>query len=283
MSRLLRSARPLAELLGRDSLVVRLFRPWYDTVLDVTSGWYGIPWPINGVTYRVAPRHRYQMASACDAHLAEWLAERVRPGQTALDVGANVGVYVLQFAHWSRPDGRVIAVEPNPSARAVLEKHVRLNGLEERVEIVSAAVGATAGEAALFFFEDSGMSRLGAPNPTLAGRATAITVPVVSLDDLCESRALAPDWLFIDIEGFEIATLAVDRRLLAARRHAMGVVVEMHPDSWEVAGTSRADAESLFRELRLRAEPLSGQADVLATYGHVWLRPDGVTSAPRAF
>jgi FkbM family methyltransferase len=274
MSDLIGNARWFAELLGRDSRVVRLFRPWYDTVLDLTSGGHGIPWMINGVTYRVVPRHRYQMASAYDAHLAEWLATRVHPGQTALDVGANVGIYVLQFAHWSRPDGRVIAVEPNPSARAVLEKHVRLNGLERRVEIVSAAVGAAAGEAALFALDADGMSRLGAPNPTLAGRATAITVPVVSLDDLCESRALAPDWLFIDIEGFEIAALSGARRLLAARRPSMGIVVEMHPDSWEVAGTTRADAESLLRELGLRAEPLSGQADVFANYGHVWLRPE---------
>jgi len=274
MSDLIRNARWFAELLGRDSRVVRLFRPWYDTVLDLTSGGHGIPWMINGVTYRVVPRHRYQMASAYDAHLAAWLTARVRPGQTALDVGANVGVYVLQFAHWSRPDGRVIAVEPNPSARAVLERHVRLNGLDRRVEIVSAAVGAAAGEAALFAFDADGMSRLGAPNPMLASRATAITVPVVSLDDLCESRALAPDWLFIDIEGFEIVALSGARRLLATRKQSMGIVVEMHPDSWEVAGTSRADAESLLRELGLRAEPLSGQVDPLAVYGHVWLRAE---------
>jgi FkbM family methyltransferase len=273
MSHLISSAGRLAELLGRDSPVVRLVRPWYDTVLDLTSGGHGIPWMINGVTYRVVQRQRYQMASAYDAHLADWLTTRVRPGQTALDVGANVGVYVLQFAHWSRPDGRVIAVEPNPSARAVLEKHVRLNGLEPRVEIVSAAVGAAAGEAMLFALDADGMSRLGAPNPSIAGRATPITVPVVTLDDLCESRALAPDWLFLDIEGFEIAALSGARRLLTARRQSMGVVVEMHPDSWEVAGTSRADAESLLRELGLRAEPLSGQADPLSTYGHVWLRP----------
>jgi FkbM family methyltransferase len=274
MSHLINGAGRLAELLGRDSPIVRMLRPWYDTVLDVTSGGHGMPWLINGVTYRVVPRHRYQMASAYDADLAGWLAQRVRPGQTALDVGANVGVDVLQFAHWSRPDGRVIAVEPNPSARAVLERHVRLNGLERRVDIVAAAVGAAAGEAALFVVDVDGMSRLGAPNPMLAGRASAIPVPVVSLDDLCESRALAPDWLFLDIEGFEIAALSGARRLLTARRRSMSVVVEMHPDAWEVAGTSRADAESLFHELRLRVEPLSGQADALATYGHVWLRPE---------
>src|SRR6202790_3898758 len=66
MNDLIRNARWFAELLGRDSGVVRLFRPWYGTVLDLTSGRHGIPWMINGVTYRVVPRHRYQMASTYD-------------------------------------------------------------------------------------------------------------------------------------------------------------------------------------------------------------------------
>jgi hypothetical protein len=79
--------------------VIRLFRPWYETVLDWTTGGHGIPWTINDVTYRIDPRHRHQLGAAYDARVAQWLAARVRPGQIAIDVGANVGVYVLQFAH----------------------------------------------------------------------------------------------------------------------------------------------------------------------------------------
>jgi FkbM family methyltransferase len=274
MSVLSRWARAVADRLGRDSWLIRTMRPWYETFLDWMSGGQGIPWTINDVVYRIDPRHRHQMSSIYDARLAEWLRGRVKPGQTTLDVGANVGVYVLQFAHWSRPNGRVIALEPNPSARAVLEKHVRLNGLESRVEIVPAAVGATAGEATLFAADTDGMSRLGTPNPLLEGRTTPITVPIVTLDDLCASRRLVPDWLFLDIEGFEIAALTGARRLLSAVRERLRLVVEMHPDAWEVAGSSRSEAEALFREFRLHAEPLSGQADPLREHGHVWLRPE---------
>src|SRR3989442_1449697 len=218
------SARAVAGLLGRDSWIVRHLRPAYETVVEWSAGGRGIPWRINGVTYRIDPRYRHQMGNAYDPTIAAWLADRVRPGQVALDVGANVGVYVLQFAHWTRPGGRVIAVEPNPTARVVLEKHVRLNQLESRVEIVPTAVGATAGDAPFYAAGTDGMSRLGAPNPAIADRTTRITTPVVTLDQLCEARRPEPDWPLLDIEGFELAALSGARRLLTGAAKRPGVV-----------------------------------------------------------
>lgn len=267
-----RAAGRVADWLGRDSRLVAACRPWYERALDLAARGGGIPWRINGVTYRVSPRCRDRMPASYDPHLAEWLRARVRPNQTVLDVGANAGIYVLQFAHWSAPGGKVVAVEPNPVARAVLEEHVRLNRLEDRVEVIAAAVSGRAGSATLFAAGVDGMSRLGAPNPMLAVPATAITVPVVTIDDLCGSRL--PDWLFIDIEGFEFQALAGAARLVAARRADLSIVVEMHPDAWAVAGTTREGAEALLRDLRLRAVPLSGQTDPLGAYGHVWLQPE---------
>ena len=273
MTILLSAGRAAANFLGRDSWLVRRLRPGYESLLGWSTAGHGIPWEINSVACRIDARHRYQMGSPYDASVASWLAQRVKPGQVTVDVGANVGVYVLQFAHWAGPTGKVIAIEPNPAARAVLEKHVRLNDLRARVEIVPAAVGAASGEATLFVADTDGMSRLGAPNPLIADRTIPIPVPVVTLDDLCEARGLVPDWLLLDIEGFEIAALSGARRLLSGQTKRPGVVVEMHPDSWAVAGTSRASAEALFRELGLCPEPLSGQTDPLGTHAHVWLRP----------
>src|SRR5205807_2491515 len=76
-----------------------------------------------------------------DAPVAAFLSQQVKPGSLCFDVGANVGVYVLQFAHWSGPTGQVVAFEPNPSACSILQKHVRMNGLVQRVRIVPSAVG----------------------------------------------------------------------------------------------------------------------------------------------
>jgi FkbM family methyltransferase len=52
------------------------------------------------------------------------------------------------------------------------------------------------------------MSRLGVANAAISQRARTITVPVVTLDDFCESQQLKPDWILIDIEGYEIAAFS---------------------------------------------------------------------------
>lgn len=271
MSLIQQTARRAANWLGHESWFVRHLRPAYETLLGVMSGGQGIAWPINGVTYRIDPHHRCRLGQDYDAPVAAFLRERIKPGAICLDVGANVGVYVLQFAHWSAPGGQIIAFEPNPAARAVLDKHIRLNGLSERVTVVQAAVGAAGGEAEFFAAEADGMSRLGAPNQLIADRVSVMTVPVVTLDEYCEAQQVEPDWLLMDIEGFEIAALSGARRLIENRGEELGIVVEMHPNVWDTANTTRTQAEALLAELKLRAVPLMGQADALGEYGLVYL------------
>jgi FkbM family methyltransferase len=265
------AARRTAEAVGRESAIVRAMRPGYERMLGIASGGRGIPWEINGLTYRIDPRQRHRLGANYDAPVAAFLRERIRPGAVCVDVGANVGVYVLQFARWAGDAGRVIAFEPNPAARRVLERHVRLNHLTQRVTVVAAAVGAAAGEAVLFASGEDGMSRLGEPNDELRGATTPIVVPVVTLDDHCRTAGVRPDWLLIDVEGFEIAVLQGAREIIRSRGRALGLVVEMHARVWPSAGMSRARAESVLRDLGLRPVALTGQSDPLADHGLVHL------------
>lgn len=271
MSLIQGTANKVSGLLGRESWLVRRLRPAYETSLDLLTGGRGIPWTINGETYRVDPRLRHRLGPNYDAPVAAFIRERIRAGAVCLDVGANVGVYVLQFARWAGPAGRVVAFEPNPGALKALHRHVEMNDLSGRVEVVAAAVGAQAGDATMYASDTDGMSRLGAPNELIAERVREITVPVVTLDEFCEARALEPDWLLIDIEGFEIAALEGARRLLARRGRQLHVVVELHPNVWDSAATTRAGAEALLSELGLRAVPLTGQRDALGEHGLVFL------------
>jgi len=268
------TASRAARILGRESWVIRRARPAYESFLNLlnwSSGERGILWSINGVACRVDPHHRHQFAQEYEAPVAAFLRSRVKPGAVCLDVGANVGVYVLQFAYWSRPTGRVVAFEPNPSARNILQRHVQLNGLTERVQVIPAAVGGATGKAVLYAAGTDGMSRLGAPNAALADRVTSITVPIVTLDGYCETEGLIPDWLFIDIEGFEIAALAGARELIKSRRKNLGIIVEMHPNVWASADTTRDKAETCLAALGLHTVPLTGQADPLSDHGLVYL------------
>jgi FkbM family methyltransferase len=264
-------ARKVSGAVGRESWLIRTLRPSYESLLDVSVNGRGIPWEINGVTYRIDPRHRHRLGQTYDAPVASFIQERMLPGSICLDVGANVGVYVLQFAHWSGKWGRVIAFEPNPSARETLRKHIELNDINDRVEVVPAAVGARCGTATLFAAKADGMSRLGAPNELIADGVEEIAVPVVTLDHFCETRDIRPDWLFMDIEGFEIAALAGARELIKGRSPNLNIVVEMHPNVWDSANTTRIGAEELFADLGLYPVPLTGQLDPLNEHGLVHL------------
>lgn len=266
-------ARRAANRLGRESWLVRRLRPLYETTLDCWTGGHGVAWTLNGLPCRIDPRQRHRLGREYDPEVAAYLRERIRPGDLSLNVGANVGAWALQLAALSAPDGKVIAFEPNPFARRVLERHLRLNRIEARVEVVPAAVSDRAGEAELWVAGADGRSRLGAPNAALAAVSEKLAVEVVSLDGYCAERGLRPRWLMVDVEGFEVGVLAGAHGLLADRRADLGIVVELHPDMWEVSGSSVSALRELLSEVGRVVRPLSGQRDPFAEHGQVALEP----------
>ena len=273
MSIIQRTARQIAEVVGRESMIIRSARPLYERALAALSGGGGIPWTINGEPFRISPFHRHRMGEVYDPAVAEYLGARVAAGSTCLDIGANVGIYALQFARWTGDTGRVLAFEPNPVSAGVLREHMRMNGYEGRVQVVPAAVSSAGGSQVFHMDGADGMSRLGQPNPEIAARTCPTEVNVVSVDGYCAAHRITPDWMLIDVEGFEFAVLAGARETIAARRPRLGIVVEMHPNAWSVAGWTRDAGAALLEALRLRPVSLTGAADPLADYGHVVLVP----------
>ncbi len=73
----------------------------------------------------------------------------LRPDDTIIDVGGNVGLFVL----WAAPQvtrGRIVTVEPNPATLDCLRLNVESNGLRN-VVVVAAAAGATEGAMELVY------------------------------------------------------------------------------------------------------------------------------------
>jgi FkbM family methyltransferase len=266
-------ASTVAATLGRQSLIVRHLRPVYEWLLHLLTAGKGIPWVINGSIYRIDPRHRHRVGHEYDVPVAEFLRKNVRPGDVCLNVGANVGVYVFQFCSWSAPDGQVFAFEPNPTTVPVLRRHIDLNDLGDRVRIVPVAVGDKSDQETLYAAAADGMSRLGSPNPLIGESASPISVTVVTLDEYCEEHGLVPDWIFMDIEGFEIRALMGARRLIQQCASRLQIILEMHPNSWESAGTSREHFEDLIATFDRHVIPLTGQVDPWRDHGLVYLRP----------
>ncbi len=73
---------------------------------------------------------------------AECLRQRLKRGGVFVDIGANHGYFSMLAAALVGPGGHVAAFEPNPDVFAQLEAHIRLNGFEDRVVPIRAALGA---------------------------------------------------------------------------------------------------------------------------------------------
>lgn len=145
------------------------------------------------------------------------LAKWARPGFTFVDVGANVGGYSFWVLSLVGASARVVAVEPNPDLARQLRFNVRVNGAQDRVRVVEAAVGAVRGTGALVVHpRNSGEGRLVGPgerpesanvrDPTEAGRVAPPTIPVriVTLADIVSDAGLDRlDCLKVDVEGHE--------------------------------------------------------------------------------
>ena len=143
---------------------------------------------------------------------AEVVAPYLRPGMTALDIGANLGTFTLFLAAAVGAGGRVHAFEPVEASRRLLAANCALNGLGH-VEIHDAAVGAAAGVATVpeVDFGRAGNFGAAALRPGGSGR----TVEMLAVDDL---DLAACDFIKADVEGHEREVLVGARRTIARFR-----------------------------------------------------------------
>ncbi len=140
-------------------------------------------------------------------------------GSTVVDVGANIGFFVRQFAPWVGPQGRVIALEPEAANFARLQRFIEKRGWENIVEPVQAAAAEQAGTLML------AINPLHPADHKLA--AEGVPVAVVTLDGLLAERGWPTvSFLKIDVQGAESRVLAGAAQTLSRFRPALFIEVD---------------------------------------------------------
>jgi len=152
--------------------------------------------------------------------------DRLASGDVCLDIGANVGVITLLAATLVGPEGRVIAVEPNPDNVQLLYQGMLVNGCAN-VEVLPLAAS---DHRAVFTM--AGRSNTEISAPAAPGRPGRLTQSVVLDDALPDVPRL--DLVKLDIEGHEPAALRGLERLVA--RHHPTLLVEFNPRCLEGHG-----------------------------------------------
>ncbi|XXJ18845.1 FkbM family methyltransferase [Desulfovibrio caledoniensis] len=122
------------------------------------------------------------------------------PDGTALDVGANLGVYSLRLAPYLR-QGRIHAFEPNGRIRQLFSRSVFLNGYTHIIDINGCAISDRDGEASLSLPEDhaGGGSLEG-------GEGNGGVVQVRTLDSVLP-QGTSVTMIKLDVEGHELKAL----------------------------------------------------------------------------
>jgi FkbM family methyltransferase len=157
----------------------------------------------------------------------------LQENDVVIDIGANIGFYVILEAESIGPGGRILAVEPSGNNIALLRRNIALNGFEDRVKYVHAAISDKSGEGTLYLTKHYNLNSM---SPEKLDKFTDIvgteTVPVFGFGDLLQANGLTMsevNLIRMDVEGHEVAILRGMAEYLDKAVN-LGILMEIHPE-----------------------------------------------------
>lgn len=149
----------------------------------------------------------------------------LRPGDVAVDVGANVGVFSIAMGLAVGPAGRVMAFEPQPPVAAILARNIQTHGLRQ-VEVSRAIVSDADGEGEFLEMRTLPAGRqmnfggVSVQSRTYDAYGGLVSTPVRCIDGLKLERC---DFIKIDVEGAEALVVAGAANTLTSCRPVLSV------------------------------------------------------------
>jgi len=132
------------------------------------------------------------------------ISRELKPGMTCLDIGSNIGYYVLLENKIVGNSGRVIAIEPSPYNFQCLEENLEFPE-NSGVEAHNFAAGDINGKIRFFVNERSNGCQVlyeGRKIPNRPGKV--IEVPIKKIDNFVEENNFKSiDFVRMDVEGYE--------------------------------------------------------------------------------
>jgi FkbM family methyltransferase len=162
----------------------------------------------------------------------------LKPGDTFIDVGANVGYLSAVAAGLVGMHGEVHSFEPVPVYFAKLRRLAELNP-EFPIHANSCAAGEIAGAFPIYVTQEPGQNTFVPSYKTGSEIVQTVEVPVVRLDAYIAARNLRRVSLIkIDAEGFELPILKGLQGYFESTDHRPAIICEIAPRAYPLLGRS---------------------------------------------
>ena len=150
----------------------------------------------------------------------EMLKSLVQPGQTVIEVGANIGSHTVGLAKRVGPSGKVFAFEPQRACFALLQSQIALNQLHN---VTAFNEGSGAAECDLWLprIDYSRQGNFGGVSLQRSGSDRMEKVKVRRMDDVFSGAPV--DLIKIDVEGMEREVIEGARKLIERSRPTLYV------------------------------------------------------------
>ena len=147
-----------------------------------------------------------------------WICSRIaRPGDTVLDIGANIGLVSLWLSRLVGPHGQVHAFEPNPSLQDMLREMFAHNQLSN-VQLHPVALGAEDGALELRIPKVNAGAASFVRNQDVSD-CDIVVAPVRTLSGIVAEHGIQKIRLIkIDVEGFEAEVFRGGKDVLTGTR-----------------------------------------------------------------
>ena len=149
------------------------------------------------------------LSNRYEPHVTSVVEQLLKPGDTFLDVGANLGYFSLLAVSLVGPEGQVFAVEPNDLNVKLLESSLKANDFGN-VHVMQLAAAERIETLLLHSTIGNGTTSALREHELFSGR----TIPGLPLDIMLSGRAKPVALIKIDVEGFEYRALRGAQNLL---------------------------------------------------------------------
>ncbi|WP_245654452.1 FkbM family methyltransferase [Streptomyces violens] len=180
-----------------------------------------------------------------EPHLTQWLESRLKPGDTFVDVGANIGYYSLLASHLVGESGKVVSIEASPRFHSVLVDQAAANNctnlrainaaISDRDEVLTFVLASSRNMGA-----NSIVPYAGEAESTFEAQARPLP-DVLTAEEIAKARVIK-----IDVEGAEGAAVRGLEPVLDQLRPDVELAIEVTPQRMAELGQSADELLETF-------------------------------------